>query len=270
MKNNPALLRIPGPTPIPENIQRALSKPMINHRGPVMNELFATLKKDMKDIFGTKGQVLFLSGSGTSAMETAVTNIVSEKEQVLVLVSGNFGERFAQICEAKNLIVHKIIVPMGKVIDPTEVGYYLEKNPKIKAVFATLCETSTGVLNPIKDISAMIKETSEALFVVDGVSAVGAVDVQMDNWGIDVFVTSSQKALMLPPGLAIIAMRGDTWQKIQHNKGSQFYFDLVKYKESLDENRMPFTPPISLLYGLHESITMLKNEGHAKVYQRHQ
>lgn len=259
------LLRIPGPTPIPGCVTRAMSKPMIGHRTEEAKQLLIRLKEKIKPVFGTNQDVIILAGSGSAGLEAAIVNITDVGDEVLVLVSGNFGERFAEICEVYGLKAHRIEVEWGKAIDPQEVEAYIQKNPNIKAVFVTSCETSTGVLNPIPEITAAVREHSNALVAVDGVSSVGGVDTQMDAWGVDVLVTGSQKAMMLPPGLCFVAASERAWEVIHENKRPRYFLDLRKYLN----NAAPYTPAVSLLMGLEAALDLIAEEGLENVYARH-
>lgn len=259
------LLRIPGPTPIPPSVNRAMMQPMIGHRSEEAKELFQRVKEKVKPVFGTNEDVLILTGSGTSGLEAAVVNTTKAGDDVLVIVTGNFGERFAQICETYELNVHRLEVEWGKAADPEDVKAYLTDNPNIKAVFVTACETSTGVLNPIGDISQAIRETSDALIIVDGVSSVGGAETRMDDWGVDVYVSGSQKALMLPPGLCFLAVSKRAWNVIHANDRPRFYLDLRKY----EKDAAPYTPALSLFRGLDEAMNLIAEEGLEQVYQRH-
>jgi aspartate aminotransferase-like enzyme len=263
------LLRIPGPTPVPPSVERAMLSPMIGHRNQETKDLLRRLKPGLQKVFGTNEDVMLIAGSGTAGLEIAVCNTVNPGDEVLVIVTGSFGERFAKICEAYHLQVHRIRFPNGKALQPKAIKTFLETNPTIKAVFATYCETSTGVLNPIQDLAIQIKQASDALLIVDGVSCVGAVDTKMDDWGIDILVTGSQKAFMLPPGLTLVAVSQKAWSHIYHNKQPRYYFDLRKYQQSLYHNTTPFTPPLSLLFGLEESVRLIEKEGLFTVYKRH-
>lgn len=264
------ILRIPGPTPIPPSVTRAMSQGMIGHRSEDFKQVMAKVAPRLKPIFGTTQDVLLLTGSGTSGLETAVVNILSEGDHVLILVSGAFGDRFVKICETYQLNTHLIESTWGEAVDPNQVRDYLTHHPQIKAVFATYCETSTAVLNPIAEIGQVVHQDSDALFVVDGVSCVGAVETQMDKWGIDILVTGSQKAFMLPTGLSFIALSERAWQKTSQNNLPRFYFDLRKYKKSLAEDSTPFTPAVSIILGLEQVLNLIEEEGLTQVIQRHQ
>lgn len=264
------LLRIPGPTPIPPSVQQAMMKPMTGHREQDTKDLLKRVQPRLKKVFGTDEDVVIIAGSGTSGLEAAVVNTVAAGDEVLVIVTGSFGERFTEICKAYHLHVHTLHYEWGKALIPEEVASVLAANPSIKAVFATYCETSTGVINPIEELAATIKQSSEALVIIDGVSCVGAVETKLDEWGIDICVTGSQKALMLPPGLCFIAASKKAWNIIETNQQPRFYLDLRKYHHTSLEFSTPFTPALSLLYGLEQSLSLLESEGLSQVYRRHQ
>ncbi|TCT23314.1 aspartate aminotransferase-like enzyme [Melghiribacillus thermohalophilus] len=263
------LLRIPGPTPIPPSVKQAMSRPMIGHRSQEASELIQSIRPGLGPLFGTKEEVMIVTGSGTSGLETAVVNAAAPDDEVLVIVTGAFGDRFAKICEAYDLKTHRMDVEWGKAARPEQVEQYLKSHPDIRVVFATFCETSTGVLNPIGEIGKVVQHSSDALFVVDGVSAIGGVEANMDDWGVDIFVTGSQKALMLPAGLALIAVSERAWKKIESNPQHRFYLDLKKYKEKIEGNSTPFTPALSLLFGLRQVLELFEEEGLKQVFNRH-
>ncbi len=263
------ILRIPGPTPIPPSVQSAMQRPMIGHRGTEINELLQSIQKRIKPLFGTKEDVLLIAGTGTAALEAAVENTVSAGEEVLVLVSGAFGDRFAKICDAFGMNVRRLEVPWGDAVRPGDVTEQLKKYPHIKAVFMTHCETSTSVLNPIEKLTKAIRAESDALIIVDGVSSIGGTPTYMDEWGVDIYVAGSQKALMAPAGLACVAIGPRGWKRIEVNKAPRFYFDFLAYRKSLERNFTPFTTAISLLYGLDASLKVIEKEGVDVVFERH-
>ncbi|MFC5604579.1 pyridoxal-phosphate-dependent aminotransferase family protein [Sporosarcina koreensis] len=262
-------LRIPGPTPIPPSVQRAMAQPMIGHRGNETSELLRSIKPRLNKVFGTDQDVLIVTGSGTSGLEAAVVNAVKPLDEVLVIVTGAFGARFVAICEAYGIRVHKYEVEWGKAFDTHEIKEHLRNLPNVTAVFATYCETSTGVLNPIHELAAAVKEVSDALVIVDGVSCVGGVETRMDEWGIDILVTGSQKAFMLPAGLMFIAVSERAWDVIRSNPNRGFYLDLVKYRDDLAKDTTPFTPALSILFGLDQALDLMEKEGFENVYARH-
>ncbi|SEN26966.1 pyridoxal-phosphate-dependent aminotransferase family protein [Lihuaxuella thermophila] len=263
-------LRIPGPTPIPPRIQQAMAQPMIGHRSGDASRLLRECSEGLKAIFGTKQQPLILSNSGTGALEAAVVNTVRPGEEAIVVVTGAFGDRFAKIVERYGLTCHRLDIPWGQACDPETLGSFIKEHSRAKAVFMTYCETSTGVLNPIDQLAKVVREHSDALVIVDAVSCLGAVASQMDDWGIDVMVTGSQKAMMLPPGLAFVAVSQRAWSAVEKNEAPRFYLDLLAYRNNLEKETTPYTPAVSLLFGLKEALHMLQEEGLENVIKRHE
>lgn len=264
------ILRIPGPTPIPPSVERAMMQPMMGHRGKGTSDLIERIRPGLKRVFGTEQEVMILASSGTAALESAVVNTVAPGEEVLVIVTGAFGDRFAKICKAYDITTHVMEIEWGSAFDPVQVADFLKEHPAVSVVLSTYCETSTGVLNPIRELAQAMREVSEALLVVDSVSAAAGVETKMDAWGIDVVVTGSQKAFMLPPGLAFIAASARAWEKIEANKQPRFYLDLKKHRDSIVNNTTPFTPAVSLLFGLEQALVLLEEEGLEQVYARHE
>lgn len=262
------ILRIPGPTPIPPTVEQALSRPMIGHRSGEFSELFAETAERLKLVFQTEQDVAILAGTGTAGLEAAVANTVSPGDTVLVCTAGNFGERFIKIVKSYGGRVLVLEAPWGERIAPDAVRRELEQHPEIKVVFATHCETSTGVLHDIEGIAKAVRET-EALLVVDAVSSLGATDLPMDRWGVDIVVTGSQKAFMLPPGLCFLALSERAWQVVEQNESPRFYFDLRSYRKKLAERTTPYTPAVSLIFGLAEVLNLIEQEGLQQVFTRH-
>lgn len=269
MLTDQQILRIPGPTPIPPSVERAMSQPMTGHRGTSTSSLISKIRPGLQRVFGTQQEVMILTGSGTAGLETAVVNAVAPGEEVLVIVTGAFGDRFAKICKAYGIQTHVFDEEWGKAVSPIEIQRYLQEHPEISVVFSTFCETSTGVLNPVKELTAAVKEVSEALVIVDGVSCVAGTETKMDEWGVDIVVTGSQKAFMLPPGLAFIAASERAWAKIEANPQPRFYLDLKKHRDNILKDTTPFTPAISILFGLEQVLELLEEEGLKEVYARH-
>lgn len=269
MLQDQRFLRIPGPSPIPPSVQRAMSQPMLGHRGKEVSAMVQSIKPGLQQIFGTTQDVAMITGSGTAGLEAAVVNIVKPGDEVLVVVTGAFGDRFTKICNAYNIKAHRLDVEWGQALQPQDVKQYVLANPTIKAVFSTYCETSTGILNPIRELSTAVREVSDALIVVDGVSCVGGVQTEMDAWGIDIMVTGSQKAFMLPAGLTFVAASERAWAVIEANTQRGFYLDLTKYRDNLQKDTTPFTPAVSLLFGLQQVLQMIEAEGLEQVYSRH-
>lgn len=267
MKKN--YLLTPGPTAVPQDVALEMARPMIHHRTPVYIELFKQVNSGLKSLFRTKNDVYVLTSSGTGAMEAAVVNTLSSGDTVAVVRGGKFGERWGKIAEAYGVNVIYLDVEWGKAISPLEVKKCLDANKQIKAVFTTLCETSTGARTDIKAIGEIIGrgEVPSPLLIVDAISGIGAEDFWMDDWNVDVAVTGSQKALMLPPGLAFISLSEKAWNATPLPR---FYFNLKKAKKALEDGETPFTPAISLVIGLNKSLQMIQEEGLENVIKRHE
>lgn len=257
-----------GPTPVPERVLLAMAQQMIFHRSPAFIEVVNEVSEGIKWVFRTQQPVILIAGSGTAGMEAAVSNFFSKGDKVLCLRGGRFGDRWAEVCAAFGLEAVHLEVEWGRPIDPAEVAAALARDPGIKGVFATASESSTGVAHPIREIAAACRKT-DALCIVDAISAMGAFDVPQDEWGIDVLVGSSQKALMLPPGLAFVGVSERAWARTKTATLPRFYFDLVKLKKNQDKGEATWTPAISLVVGLRESLRMMKEEGLDNIFARH-
>ncbi|CAH2714926.1 Serine-pyruvate aminotransferase [Neobacillus rhizosphaerae] len=262
----------PGPTPIPDRVKAAMNQPMIAHRSQEFPKLLEDVSTRLMPVFGSENPVTVLAGSGTSALEAAAANVIEANDHIVVIVAGAFGDRFAAICETFGANVHRLNIEWGNTCKPKQLEEFLQSIPNdIKAVFATYCETSTAILNPIKDLGAVVKRLTNALYIVDGVSCIGAVPVDMKGWNIDILVAGSQKALMLPPGLAFVAISDTAREVIRNCKAQRFYLDLNRYLASYEtEKSTPFTPAVSLIYGAQEVCNMFEEEGFENVIKRHQ
>jgi aspartate aminotransferase-like enzyme len=267
---NDPRLRIPGPTPIPPRVQQAMLQPMIGHRSAQFSSIFESISERIKPVFGTKEDVFLVAGTGTSGLEMAVANTVNPEDEVIVIITGNFGERFAKIAKQYGAVIHTLEIPWGEACTAEQLQPLLQSHPKVKAVFATYCETSTGVLNPIESLAGAVRAQSDALFIVDAVSCLGAVPCEMDQWGLDIVVTGSQKAFMLPTGLCMIAVSDRAWKSIEQCHNPRFYLDLKAYKKNLAKNTTPYTPAISILFGLNEALSMMEEEGLDQIFKRHE
>jgi len=263
-------LAIPGPTPVPDAVLEAIARHPIGHRTADFSKILTEVTENLKWLAQTKNDVFVLTSSGTGAMEAAISNVVNEGDVVISLVCGVFSERWAKIAEAFGAKVERIFVEPGTpyLLDALKGRLAADKQKSIKAVTITHNETSTGVINDLQAVAALVKEHG-AVSIVDAVTSFGACPLPIDEWGVDVVVTGSQKALMLPPGLGIIFFGERAWQANASCKTHRFYFDLKKAKKSLAENTTPFTPNVSLIAGLQESLRMIKEEGTAAVYARH-
>jgi len=262
-------LLTPGPTPLPPEVCEALAKPIIHHRTPQFQVVLKEVSEGLKHVFKTRNDVFILASSGTGAMEAAVVNLLSPGDTVITVQGGKFGERWTEICNNYAINTEIMDVEWGKAVDPKAIKAKIQSfKPKIKAVFVTLCETSTGVVNDIKAIGEILKDT-EAVLVVDAISGLGAIPILTDAWSVDIVISGSQKGLMLPPGLGFISVSPKAWKFIQESKCPKYYFDLKEAKKALDKTDTPFTPAISLIIALGESLKMIKQDGLENIFIRH-
>jgi len=262
-------LRIPGPTPIPDEILKTLSRQMINHRGPEFAEMINRSTALLKEMFQTQGDVFLLTCSGTGGMEAAIVNTLSPGDRVLSASNGAFGDRFADIAEVFGAKVERLTFEWGTAVDPDEVRSALSKNPDVKAVLVTHNETSTGVASDLEAISKVVRE-HDKLLLVDAISGLGSIDLPTDKWGCDVVITGSQKGWMVPPGLAMVSVSQRAWQANAEAKMPRFYWDFAKAKKFLDKGQTPWTPSVSTIYALDVALEMFKQEGLQNIFARHQ
>jgi aspartate aminotransferase-like enzyme len=263
-------LHLPGPTPVPERILRAMNRPMINHRGPEFQDILFEVTTGVKKIYQTNQNLLIYPSSGTGVLEAAIVNFISPGEKVLSISIGVFGDRFATIAQNFGAEVEQIKFKWGESADPDLIRDKLQqdKNKQIKAVVITHNETSTGVYNDI----ALIKEAMEehpALLLVDAVSGLGALEFRMDDWGVDVALSGSQKAFMIPPGLGFMAFSDRALEKHKKTNNHRFYWDVSAGLKYLEKGQTAFTPAISIFYGLQESLRMMFEEGLENILKRH-
>jgi aspartate aminotransferase-like enzyme len=263
-------LLIPGPTQVPPEVLSALSHPMINHRSSDFKSVLTEVTEGLKWGYQTKNDVLILTASGTGAMEAAIVNTLSPGDKILIVNIGAFGSRFVKIAKAYGLNVDELKVERGKAVDPKDVENKLkaDKNKEIKAVIFQQNETSTGILNDVKTIAAHVKEHG-ALSIVDAVSGLLTADLRTDEWGLDVVAAGSQKAFMVPPGLSFISMSEKAWKAYEVSKMPKFYFDLGAAKKFAQTGETPWTPCLTIAFGLQVSIKMLKAEGLENIFKRH-
>ena len=261
-------LLAPGPTPVPARVLLAMAQPVIHHRTPQFSEIFGEAKKGLKALFQTEQDVLMLAASGTGAMEGAVSNLFAAGDEVLVINGGKFGERWMKIAGTYGLEVAELRVEWGQAARVADVQRLLDERPGIRGVLMQASETSTAAVHPVEAI-AKLTRSRDVLSVVDGITGVGVFDLPMDRWGIDVLITGSQKALMLPPGLACIALSERAWPRAKVCKQPRFYFDLARERDNLAKDTTAWTPAISLIVGLRESLAMIHEEGLPRVFERH-
>lgn len=264
-------LMTPGPTPVPPRVLQAMHRPMIHHRSQEYGKLLGEVTEGLRYVLQTRNDILVFSSSGTGGMEAAVVNLLSPKDRILIISTGVFGERFVKIAERFGIDVETIRVEWGQAVDPALVSKKLGKSRGIKAVFATLMETSTGVTNDIQAIGEIVSKYP-AVLVVDAVSGLGCEELRTDAWGVDVVISASQKGLMTPPGLSLMSISPKAWKLVQEAKLPRFYWDLRRYREFLGRPspQNPYTPAVSLIYGLREALKMIREEGLAKVLRRHE
>jgi aspartate aminotransferase-like enzyme len=262
-------LRIPGPTPCPEEVLQVMTKQMINHRGKEFGELTNKLTEQLKRLFQTKNDVFILTCSGTGGMEAAVVNMLSPGDKVLAVSNGFFGDRFGENAEQFGAEVKWLRFEWGTASDPDAVRQALQADPAIKAVLVTHNETSTGVTNDLASISRVVKEFDK-LLLVDAVSGLGSIDLPTDAWHCDVVVTASQKGWMAPPGLAMVSVSQQAWQALAKAKMPRYYFDFTKAKRFLEKGgQTPWTPAVSTMYALTVALDLMEKEGLSNVFARH-
>ena len=261
-------LLAPGPTPVPPEVLLAMAQPIIHHRTPQFEALFAEVQDGLKRLFKTRQDVLILAASGTGAMEAAVTNTTSPGDRVLVVNGGKFGERWGKIAAAYGLTVTELKVEWGRAVEPDAVARALREHPDTRLVLMQASETSTTVLHQVEPIAQLTRDR-DTLLVVDGITAVGVLDLPMDALGIDILITGSQKALMLPPGLAFLALSEAAWQAAAAARTPRFYFDLKRERENQAKHTTAYTPAISLVAGTHAALKLIFVEGLDAVYARH-
>ncbi|MGD1714370.1 pyridoxal-phosphate-dependent aminotransferase family protein [Dapis sp. BLCC M172] len=266
------MLMIPGPTPVPETALLAMAKHPIGHRSGDFSKIMAEVTENLKWLHQTKNDVLILASSGTGAMEAGIINFLSPGDRVLCGCNGKFGDRWAEVAEAYGLQVEKITAEWGQALDTEQFRQHLEadKDKQIKAVILTHSETSTGVLNDIETINSHVKAHGEALIIVDAVTSLGAVNLPIDELGLDVVGSGSQKGYMIPPGLAFVSVGAKAWTAYETAKLPRYYLDLGKYRKDGAKNTTPFTPPVNLFFALQATLRMMQAEGLENIFARHE
>ncbi len=287
-------LRIPGPTPVPPDILEAVAHPMVNHRGREFAALISRVSERLKDWFQTSNDVLILSASGTGGLESAVVSTLSPGDRVLSVSIGAFGERFAAIADTYGAEVIPLQYEWGQAASAEDVRQALAEHPDVKAVLVTHNETSTGVTNPLEEIARAVRggeqgtgnrEQGDAstrsartdggrgeptpLLLVDAVSSLGAIPFEADGWGLDVVVTGSQKGWMVPPGLTFVSMSERAWQAYENAKMPRFYLDLGRHRDALPKGQTPWTPAMSIFFGLDVALERMAEEGAERIFTRH-
>lgn len=261
-------LRVPGPTPCPEDILLAGAQQMINHRGPEFSDLIQRVHSGLQKVFQTENQIALLTSSGTGAMEAAIVNTLSPGDRILMVTVGVFGDRFCQIAETYGLEIIKPDFPYGTFAKPEVVEEILSKDPSIKAVAATHNETSTGVTNDLEALGSVVRRFDK-LLLVDAISSLGCLPLKTDTWGCDVVMTASQKGFMVPPGLAFVSVSPKAIEASKSNKTPRFYLDFERHLSYFQRGQTPWTPAVSILLGLDKALEKMLDEGMDAIYQRH-
>ncbi len=262
-------LRTPGPTPLPDSVLEAMRGQMINHRGPEFAEMAAEIADGLKTVFGTRHDVVLLTCSGTGGLEAAVVNTLSPGERTVVISIGVFGDRFADLASAYGADVAVVRFEQGQAADPAKVREVLAAEPDAGVVFVTHNETSTGVTNDLGALAAVIKGEFDRTLVVDGVSSIGSIPCPVDEWGIDVAVSGSQKGWMAPPGLAMVSVSPRGREVIEKATMPRFYLDLAKALNAAGQGQTPWTPALSAIYGLREGLRLILDHGVEQVHAAH-
>lgn len=264
------LLMIPGPTTVPKRVLDAMAQPITNHRGPVYGEILDETTAMMSEVFQTDNKSYLLTGSGTSAMEAAIANIVEKGDKVINVVGGKFGERLQQLTEVFGGESIEVTVPWGQAADPAEIKRVLEENDDVKALTMIHNESSTAVVNPIQEVGKIMKDY-DALFVVDTVSSLAGDTVKVDDYGLDICLSGSQKCIAAPPGMSAITINDDAWKVIDKVDSSTYYLDLKKMRKSGEKQppQTPYTPNVSLTYAMNEALSMVLEEGLCNRIKRH-
>src|SRR5207245_3338489 len=247
--------RHPAPTPLPERAVRSMNRPMIDHRGPEFAAILAEITAGAKRVFKTKNDLLLLTSSGTGGLESAVANLVSPGDEVVVALCGNFGERFAALAAAYGADAARPAFEWGQPVDADDLAVVLQRHPKARVVLLTHNETSTGLTNPLRQL-ARVARNAERLVVVDGVSSISSIEIETDAWGIDVAVSGSQKGWMAPPGLALVSVSERAWAQQAKARSPRFYFDWKEAKTWADKGMTPFTPAVPVAFALQEGLHM--------------
>ncbi|HUL32198.1 MAG TPA: alanine--glyoxylate aminotransferase family protein [Thermodesulfobacteriota bacterium] len=260
----------PGPTMLPPNVLLKMAEPIMHHREPEFEQIFSEIREGLKYLFQTKNEVLTFTSSGTGAMEGAVSNLLSKKDKAIVVRGGKFGERWGEICKAYGIEFIPVDVEWGKAVDPKRIKELLESDSSIRAVYTQASETSTGVRHPVKVIADLTKKYEDRVTVVDAITGIGVFDISTDAWGLDVVVSGSQKALMLPPGLSFATLSEKAWKLAEKSDLPKYYFDFKKELKNTKKDQSSYTPAISLFVGLRETLRMIRQEGLEAVFRRHE
>lgn len=263
-------LLAPGPTPVPEAARLAMARELIHHRGPAFKAVFEEVQSGLGWIFETDAEVLSLTCSGTGAFEAAMINFTRRDSTIVAIGGGKFGERWAEVGRAYGMKVVEVAVPWGESVSPDVLAEVLKTTPEVAMVTVSASETSTGAWHPVEALAAVVREHSQALFAVDGITAVGVQPIPMDAWNIDVLVSGSQKAFGVPPGLAFVAANERAWERYAESDHPRYYFDLGRERDAQQRQQTAFTPAISVVLALQEALKLMMEEGREALFARHQ
>jgi len=255
---------------LPPRVLLKMAEPIMHHREPEFQKIFEEVRKGLKVLFQTKNEVLIFTSSGTGAMEASVSNLLSRGDKALVVRGGKFGERWGEICKAYGIEFIPIDVEWGRAVEPGRIQEVLASDRSIRAVYIQATETSTGVVHPMKEIAEIVKKYDDAVLVVDAITGIGVLDMPMDRWGLDVVISGSQKALMLPPGLSFAAVSDKAWKRVERSNLPKYYFDFRRELKSIQKNQSAYTPAISLFVALREALRMMEEEGLEAIFRRHE
>ena len=263
-------LLTPGPVAVPERVRLAMAQTLVHHRAPDFVSVFEEVRRELKKVFQTERNVLVLACSGTGGMEAAVANILSPGDRAVVVRAGKFGERWSELCTGFGIETENVDVEYGRAVDPAAVRAAFERAPEARALLVQASETSTCVYHPVKELALLVHEAPERMIIVDGISAIGVHDIPMDEWGLDVVVSGSQKSWLLPPGLAFIALSERAERAVHASTNARYYFDLRSELASQAENQTAYTPAVSLIAGLREALDILLEQGLSAVFAKHE
>lgn len=269
MQMKKTFLMAPGPTPVPPEALAAMSQPIIHHRTTEFSSIMEEVREGLKYLFQTQEEVVPFASTGTGAMEAAVVNVLSPGDKAICIRGGKFGERWQELCDAFGVEAINIDVEWGTPVNPTLVADTLRAHPDVKAVYVQASETSTGVRHDVEALAEIVRDT-QAVLVVDGITAVGVFDIPTDRWGLDIVVSGSQKAFMLPPGLSFMCVATEkAWEMVKTSRLPKYYFDFRKEYKNVKDNTSAYTPAVSLVIGLRETLRKIKEEGLENVFARH-
>ena len=262
-------LMAPGPVAVAPHILSRMSEPVIHHRSPQFSAFLTRVRDDLKYLFQTQNDVIIFASSGTGGMEASVVNLLSPGDTAIVVRAGKFGERWTELCETYGVKAVNIDIPWGEAVDPGRVEDALKANPEAKAVFVQAHETSTGAKQPVRELAALLKNRPETVIVADAITALGVYELKTDDWGIDVVITGSQKALALPPGLAMVSVSEKALGLVKRSGLPKYYFNFLKEKKAMAKETTAFTPAVSLIIGLGAVLDEIRKKGLEAVFDHH-